>query len=154
MALPFLNNGAKKKRDDILAIDLGSRATKAIHVQRRGQGLALCSYALLDAPIFDKTVSAELLMEHLKAVVSALNAKTKAVALTVGVGDALVRTVEMPTMPLDDLRLVLKHNSRNYLQQDMSNYVFDCHVIGGGINKPSGGKGAANLQKQKVLVAG
>jgi len=62
-------------------------------------------------------------------------------------------------MPLDDLRSVLKHSSRNYLQQDMSNYVFDCFVLGNSTNGHAGnGKPEAKAQpqgqKQKVLVAG
>jgi len=51
MALPFFDSRAKKQRDRMLAVDLGSRTTKAVHVQRRGRGFALCGYALLDAPI-------------------------------------------------------------------------------------------------------
>src|SRR5688572_15802827 len=165
MALGFFENGARKRRDQILAVDLGSRPTKAVHVQRRGESYPLCRFALLDAPIFEKTMSAELLAEHLRAVSHALQAKTKLVSLPAGVNDALVRHVEMPRMPIDDMRLILKHNSRNYLQQDLSNYVFDCHIIpprGDGKGEPSKGepskaepsKGPANPAKQKVLVAG
>ncbi len=113
----------------MLAVDLGGRTTKAVHVHRRGQGFALCGYALLDAPIFDKSLSADLLTEHLKAVAQALKAKSKAVTLTLGVNDALVRHTEMPRLPVDDMRLVLKHGSRTYLQQELTNYVFDCHVL-------------------------
>lgn len=140
----------------MLAVDLGSRTTKAVHLQRRGESLALCRYALLDAPIFEKTLSAELLSEHLRAVSQALEAKTKAVvALTVGVNDALVRHVEMPRMPMDDMRLILKHNSRNYLQQDLANYIFDCHVIPPrNDGKPVESAKTPAGQKQKVLVAG
>src|SRR4051812_48287781 len=121
MALPFFESPTKK-RDQIVAVDLGSRITKAVHVYRRGQSYVMSTYALVDAPIFEKSISAELLTEHLKAVSAALNAKSKLVSLTVGVSDAIVRTVEMPTMPTDDMRMILKHNSRNYLQQDLSNY--------------------------------
>jgi Tfp pilus assembly PilM family ATPase len=103
----------------MLAVDLGSRTTKAVHLERRGEGFALCRYAVLDAPIFEKTLSADLLAEHLRAVSQALDAKTKAVALTVGVNDALVRHVDMPLIPVEDMRLVLKHNSRGYLQQEL-----------------------------------
>jgi len=56
----------------MLAVDLGGRTTKAVHVQRRGQGFALCGFALLDAPIYEKTLPPELRSEHLKAVVHAL----------------------------------------------------------------------------------
>jgi type IV pilus assembly protein PilM len=156
MALPFIDSGKLKKRDQVLAVDLGSRTTKAVHLQRRGAGFALCRYALLDAPIFDKALSAELLTEHLRAVSQALEAKTKSVALTMNVNDAILRHVDMPRMPLDDMRQVLKLNSRNYLQQDLSNYVFDCHVLPPGPQNSQSdpGRGSGTPAKQKVLVAG
>src|SRR5882672_12964414 len=123
MALPFFNsNNAKKQRDRMMAVDLGSRTTKAVHMQRRGDTFALCGYALLDAPIFEKTLSTELLAEHLKAVSQALDAKSKLLTLTVGVNDAIVRHAEMPRMPMEDMRMVLKLNSKSYLQQDLTNH--------------------------------
>ena len=128
MALPFFKSRVSK-RDQMVAIDLGGRTTKAVHLQRRGDGLALCGYALLDTPIFDKTLSADLLAEHLRAVSQVLPAKTRYVTLTVGANDVVVRPVEMPRIPVEDMRLVLKNNSRNYMQQDMSAYVFDCYII-------------------------
>jgi type IV pilus assembly protein PilM len=155
MALPFFESPSRK-RDQIVAVDLGSRITKAVHVQRRGQSFVLSEYALVDAPIYEKTLSAELLTEHLKAVTHALHAKPKLVSLTVGVSEAMVRTVEMPAMPADDMRMVLKHNSRNYLQQDFANYLYDCHVLSNGVQAkpPAPAKGQPAAQKQRVLVAG
>jgi type IV pilus assembly protein PilM len=147
MALPFIVSGARKKRDQMLAVDLGSRTTKAVHLQRQGEMLVLSRFAVLDAPIFEKSLSAELLGEHLRAVSQALEAKSKLVALTTNVNEALVRHVEMPRMPIEDMRLILKHNSRNYLQQDLSNYIFDCHFLPPNTD-------TAKAQKQKVLVAG
>ena len=35
----------------VVAVDLGGRTTKAVHVQRRGESFSLVNYALLDAPI-------------------------------------------------------------------------------------------------------
>ncbi len=156
MARPFINSGSNKRRDQILAVDLGSRTTKAIHLQRRGNAFLLARFAVLDAPIFDSTISPEMLAEHLRAVSQALGAKTRLVALTINVNDALVRHVEMPRLPVDEMRLVLKHNSRNYLQQDLSNYVFDCHFLPPGTSSKTAdaGKTAGALPKQKVLVAG
>ena len=150
MALPFFDNGAKKKRDQMLAIDLGSRTTKAVHLQRKGNDFALCGFALVDAPIYDKTLSVELLSEHLKSVSQALGAKTKLLAAAVGVNESLVRHVDMPKIPMDEMRQVLKFNSKNYLQQDLTGHVFDCYVI----PQSSQAKGAVAGQKQKVLVAG
>jgi type IV pilus assembly protein PilM len=155
MALPFFDSGSKTKRDQVVAVDLGSRTTKAVNVQRRGDGFALSGYVMMDAPVFEKSLPIELLTEHLQAVNQALGGKNKSVALTVGVNDAIVRPVEMPRMPVEDMRQVLKLNSKTYMQQDLSNYVFDCFPITS-YQKPAGAESnpAAVIQKQKVLVAG
>ena len=156
MALPFFDSGARKKRDHVVAIDLGGRTTKAVFLQRREGRYALNRYALLDAPIYEKSLSVELLTEHLKAVAQALDAKGKLTSIAVGVNQSIMRHVEMPRMPVDDMRLVLKNNSRNYLQEDLTNYVFDCFLVAQRPAHVAGeaAKAAALNPKQKVLVAG
>ena len=140
----------------MMAVDLGSRTTKAVCVQRRGHGFALCGFALLDAPIYEKTLPPDLLSEHLKAVARALRPTTKYVSLTAGVNDAQVRHADLPRMPVRDMRMVLKLNSKNYLQQDLPNHVFDCHVTTRAQPpKPSDKlKEPGGPQKQRVLVTG
>src|SRR5271155_2223861 len=100
MALPFLN-GQSKKRDQILAIDLGGRSTKAISVQRKGDIFTLLRYVVMDAPIFEKHLSVDVLAEHLKGVARALDAKTRFVNLTISVNDSIVRHAEPPQMPVE-----------------------------------------------------
>jgi type IV pilus assembly protein PilM len=153
MALPFIKRDSRKKRDQMLAVDLGARTTKAVLVQRRGNGFALAGYAVLDAPIFDKAISEELLTEHLRAVVQAMQAKGKLVTLTVGVDDAIVRHVEMPVMPPDAIRMILKNNPRVYLQQDLAGYVFDSYA-GAGPRNGAAPAAADQQQKSKILIAG
>lgn len=157
MALPFLNSASRKKRDHILAVDLGSRVTKAVLVHRRGDGYAISDFVLLDAPIYEKTVTVDLLTEHFKLLSKTLAPKNKLVAFTLGVNDSLFRPVEIPPMPVEDMRLILKNNSRAYLQQELTGHVFDCHVIVSAQPAPSAeprpAAGAA-AAKQKVLVAG
>lgn len=149
--LSTLFTGPRRKRpEQILAIDLGSRTTKAVHLHRRGEGFNLSRFALLDAPIFDKAMSADMLGEHLKAVSQALDAKTRQVSLTTGVNDAIVRHLEVPRMPLDDMRMVLKHNSRNYLQQELSNHVFDCHLLPSPTHETP--KAGTPMARQRVLL--
>lgn len=155
MGLPLFDSAISRKRDQMMAVDLGNRTTKAVCVQRRGQGFALCGFALLDAPIYEKTLPPELLSEHLKAVVEALHPKTRYVSLTAGVNDAHVRHADIPRMPVPDMRQVLKLNSKAYLQQDLAGHVFDCHVGARAqqpkpANKP---KDSGGQQKQRVLVA-
>ncbi len=155
MGLPFLNGVTRKLRNQMISVDLGSRTTKAVLLERRGEVLALSRYALLDAPIFEKTLSTELLSEHLKAVCEALEAKTKLVTLAIGVNDAIVRPVELPQIPVDEMRLVLKNNTRGYLQQDLPNRVFDCHIIlTKSLPHSADAGGTFAIPKLKVLVAG
>jgi type IV pilus assembly protein PilM len=156
MALPFLDSAIGRKRDQVIGVDLGSRNTKAVCLQRRGQGFALCGFTVLDAPVYEKTLSPDLLSEHLKAVSAALSPTTKYVALTAGVNDAQVRHADIPRMPVHDMRMVLKLNSKNYLQQDLPNHAFDCHVCTRAQPpspdwKPQESGGPT---KQRVLVAG
>lgn len=160
MALPFLN-GAAKKRDQLLSVDLGGRTTKAVHLQRKGDRYVLLCYALVDAPIYEKTLSADLLGEHLKTVCQALNAKTRSLSLAVGVTDSIVRHAELPQMPIGDMRQVLKNNTKNYLQQDLPGHVFDCFIIppraetnGNGKGKPAEKVKLVGNPKSRVLVAG
>jgi len=127
--LPLLNGGIRKKRTQFISVDLGNRTTKAVRLERRGEILALTRYALLDSPITDKKISPEQLADHLHAVVEALGGNGKYIAMSLGLGDALVRQVELPQIPLDEMRLVLKMNHKNYLQQDLPNHAFDSFII-------------------------
>jgi type IV pilus assembly protein PilM len=156
MRLPFFDSANGTKRDEMAAVDLGTRTTKAVHLQRRGEGFALCSYALLDAPIFEKTLSADLLAEHLKAVAQALQLKTRHVTLALRVDDAQVRHADIPRIPLSDMRMVLKLNSKTYLQQELPGHVFDCYISTRNHQPKSAEKGnpSDGRPKERVLVAG
>jgi type IV pilus assembly protein PilM len=145
-----MKRDSRKKRDQMLAVDLGARSTKAVLLQRRGNRFALASYAILDTPIFDKVISEEMLTEHLRTIAQTMQAKGKPLALTIGVEDAIVRHVEMPAMPPEDIRLILKNNSRVYLQQELTGYVFDSYAG----NNAQNGAAAKDAQKTKVLIAG
>lgn len=113
----------------MMAVDLGSRTSKAILLERRGEDLAMTRFAVVDAPIYDKRMSPELLADHLRQVSDALGSTTKSLALTMGLEDVIVRPVELPQIPVNEMRLVLKNNSKVYLQQDLPNHVFDCHIF-------------------------
>jgi type IV pilus assembly protein PilM len=152
MALPFLNNLAKR-RDQVVVVDLGARATKAVYLQRKGEGWTLARYTIQDSPVADKAPSSDLLAEHLKNISAALEARVKRIALAIGVNDSLLRSAELPLMPVADMRLMLKFNAKNYLQQDLPDHVFDCYIL-----PPRAGGVAAELTKAaprcRVLVGG
>src|SRR5262249_5363181 len=96
------------------------------------------------------------LSEHLKNVTQAMELKSRPVTLAVGVNDSIVRQTEMPLMPVEDMRMILKNNTKIYLQQDLPGYIFDCHIIPPRMpaKPPEKGQGGSNIPKSKVLAAG
>src|SRR2546430_17554003 len=98
MAFPFLSSQARRV-DQITAIDLGARTTKAVQLQRKGEGLNFLGYVLHDAPAYEKGLSPQLLGEHLGAINQALGGRVKQVVLAVGGGEPMVRAAAMSAAP-------------------------------------------------------
>ncbi len=154
MALPFLKS-KPKGRDQVIAVDLGGRTTKAVHILRRGDSYVLSGYTVLDAPIFEKTIPPDLLAEHLKTVTQSLGGgKIKPVLLAMGVNDAVARLTEIPLMPVGDMRQILKNNTKNYMQQDLPGYVFDCFIFPPRQTHDDKKSGSSMVPKTRVFVAG
>lgn len=150
---PLLNASAPK-RTNVVAVDLGQRTTKAVHLQRNGDTVELLDYALLDSPFFEKTPTPDLLAAHFKALGETIGLRGRRISIVLGVNDAVLRTAEMPAVPVHDMRLMLKYNSKNYLQQDMSEYVFDCFTLGMVQTAPpiAGESAVRGTAKARVLV--
>jgi len=144
------------KRSSVACVDLGQRVTKAVYVHRKGERLELLNYALVDAPVFEKAPTAELVGQHLKAVVEAVGYRGKQISLVLGVSDALLRHAEMPAVGASDMRLMLKYNAKAYLQQDFSDYAFDCQTLGLVQAQPAAGApadaAARPTGKARVLI--
>jgi type IV pilus assembly protein PilM len=153
MALPSLNLWSKK-RESILSIDLGGRTTKAVQIEKKPSGYVLSRFTIQDAPIVEKSPTPELLGEHLRSICKAMDAKTRFVAIAIGVNDVVVRPAELPPMSLPDMRQILKNNSKNILQQDLPGHVFDVVILPPkahpAAEKPKTGPGS---NKQRILVA-
>ena len=156
MGLPSTGSKAKK-RDQIIAIDIGGRSTKAIYLQRRGDSFVLLNYAVLDTPSQDKSPTVEQLTELLTKVNQALGpTRTKQVTIALGGPDMVFKQVELPQVPAEDLRQMMRYNSKSYLQQDLPDYVFDCFFLPLRElpNLPEAGKGPAGSGKHKAAVGG
>ena len=150
MTIPFLSGG---RNDQVLAIDLGTRTTKAVLMDRADKTLSLTRFTVQDAPIYDKALPQGLLAEHLRNVVEALQPRTKHATIAIGANDSILRSTELPLLPLPEMRQMLKFNSKNYLQQDLKDYVFDCYIVPPrSQSQPEAGK--AGVVKYKVWVGG
>ncbi|MDX1952443.1 MAG: pilus assembly protein PilM [Verrucomicrobiota bacterium] len=149
--LASFQSGQPKKRSHVVSVDLGTKSTKAVHIQRKGQGFELVNFAVKDAPVVEKSLTPEILAEHLKSVLQSFGLRTRQVTLVVGVHDSLLRHAELPLLPVSDMRLMLKYNSKNYLQQDLPEYIFDCHILP--LQQAASGEMPRNT-KARVLVGG
>lgn len=156
MGLPFFKLNSKR-RDQVVAVDLGGRVTKAVHLQRRGEKLHLLAFSFIETPISDKALSTEALAEHLRCVGKSLpGSRPRHITVALGVADSVFRQVETPLLPVSDLRQLIKLNPKNYLQQDLPEHVFDCSFVA---TNPAvsgdAGKGAPPAQhKHKMFVGG
>jgi type IV pilus assembly protein PilM len=151
MTLPFLKNG--KNKDQVLAVDLGSRTTKAVLLERRENAFSLTRFTVQDAPIYDKALPQGLLTEHLRSILDAMQPKTRQVTLSIGAADSILRSTELPLMPVSEMRQMLKFNSKTHLQQDLRDYVFDCFIVPPNAHKPAE-PAKAGVVKYKVWVGG
>jgi type IV pilus assembly protein PilM len=153
MAFPFFN-GRAKRRDQVVAIDLGTHTTKAVYLQRHGEDLRLVGYAVEPAPGYDQKPTVGVLAEHLKKVHQAVGARTKAVTLILGAGQSLLRQVEMVIAPISEMRTKLKESPKNYLQQELrERHVFDCYIPSAAA-LGSQNDAAKATAKAKVVVGG
>jgi len=158
MAWPFSSSGARRI-DRVVAVDLGTLQTKAVHVQSKGERLVLGGFVIQDAPKADPKSGENIegLINHIKGVFKALGEPTRNVVVSLGVTEAFVRHAELPPMPIAEMRQVLRLNSKVYLQQDFADHVFDCSIVvprapANGDKRP--GSAPVGLQKQRVLVGG
>jgi len=139
-----------RKRDEIVAIDLGSRVTKAVHLRRKGAHFQLEKYVMLDSPIYEKTPTVELLADHLTSMVQAIGAPTRKVSLLLGAANSLLYHADLPASSMSDLRKMVRLSPKTYLQQDLTDYLFDCYSS----EDAKSDGGGRSKRKGKVMVAG
>jgi type IV pilus assembly protein PilM len=143
-----------KKRDQVFAVDLGSRTTKAVLLERKDNSFSLARFVVQDAPIYDKAMPQGLLAEHLRSITSAMQPRTKQVTLAIGASDSVLRSTELPLMPITEMRQMFKFNSKTHLQQELRDYVFDCHIVPPNGQNKQAEASKAGVTKYKVWVGG
>ena len=149
MAIPFLS-GFRKKRDQVIVVDLGNKMTKAVQMAKRGDVYVLERYAMIEVPGENPAHYVDIFADHLKLVADSLNTRCKQVCIAIGVADSMLRHAEMPLVPSHDMRTMLRYSSKNYLQQDLSDCVFDCHILP--FRPGAGDDGKKGGSKCRVLV--
>lgn len=148
----MFNFGANK-RSQIVVIVLGARTTNAIHLEKSERGFNFLNYTLQPTPARVPGLSHGILVEHFKRVYQALEAQTRRVIMVIGMGDSILRHAELPALPVSDLRGLIQNNSKNLLQQDLSEYRIDCHLLSAP-GEPRPAEPAKPSTKRRVLIGG
>jgi type IV pilus assembly protein PilM len=151
MALPLLSNRTRS-RDQITAVDLGTHTFKAVHIQQRGGKYALTNFSVEEAPgVNGRQITPQVWGDALAKVIQPMGGRSKQVALALGASEAILRHAELPLVGASDMRTMLKYNAKAYLQQDLSDHVFDCHILP---PRPGTKLEVKPGQKCRVLVGG
>lgn len=137
--------------DRIIAIDLGTRSTKAVSVHQNGSALTLNGYTIQDRPDFGKALTGDALAKHLNSVIQSLNHKGKEVIFVIGGSDALICHAEMPMIGTSEMRKLVKLSPKLYFQEDLPKHSFDCLVLHQGLSAAPAGKA---VRKAKTLIVG
>lgn len=125
----------------IVGIDLGNHSYKAVHLQKKGDQFVLSRAAMVPVQkgqegLTEQSVAAQI--KDLAAIVKTSGADTH---FSVNSLNSTVRYVELPAIPLHEVRSALKINSATYLRQNFENFVFDAC--------PLDPEGAASLTEKK-----
>jgi type IV pilus assembly protein PilM len=148
-----LSSKYSSKGNEIVVIVLGTCTTKAVHVRRQGESLHLLNYVLKPTPVLKEGLSGEALSNHLREVRQQLNAGTNRAVVVIGMGQSLVRTLEMPALKPPEMRQLVKRNSKRFFQEELTDYEFDCFVLPEPAASASAGTPSPQ-RKNQALVAG
>ncbi|MFZ4694871.1 MAG: pilus assembly protein PilM [Verrucomicrobiia bacterium] len=148
-----------KTPNAIVGVDLGSHSIKAVRLQRTGSAftLARVSLVLSNRDPQSQTLPTEHEMATLiKSALSLVRASGAHIHLAVNSPNSTIRYVDLPCMPLDNLRSALRYSSATHLRQNFENYTFDaCALEDDGAFASSTRKGASSgAGKAKALVGG
>lgn len=150
-----------KTPNAIVGVDLGNHSLKAVRLQRQGSAFTLARVSLV--PSNRDPQSQTLPTEHelgtlIKSALSLVRASGADIHFAVNSPGSTIRYVDLPRMPLENLRAALKFNSATHLRQNFENYTFDASGLDeDAMNAfgPASRKGApATGGKAKALVGG
>ncbi len=149
-----------KTPNAIVGVDLGNHSLKTVRLQRRGNALTLTRVSLVPShydPQNHTPPTEHELAALVRSALSTVRASGADVHFVVNSLGGTIRYVDLPRMPLDDLRSALKFNSATHLRQNLENYTFDIGALdeeAAGAFAPASRKGAPAGGKTKALVVG
>lgn len=115
-----------KQKKSVLGIDIGSRATKIVQLKFSGHGKPQLDFCdVLNTGFFDEGFAA-----NLRAYVRDADLKNSLAAVSFDHDSLVIRKIELPKMPLDELKEAVKWNLREYIDGDIEDFTVVSAFIG------------------------
>lgn len=119
--------------NNILAVDIGNKAIKEVYGKINKKGVSIVSHgicstpsnAFIDGNVNDKRVIAD----SIANLISQNNIKAKSIIMGIKGSDIIMRHIEMPLMPIKQLRQAVKLEVQQYLPMDPNEYIIDSKII-------------------------
>ncbi|MGH7860165.1 MAG: hypothetical protein ACREQY_22795, partial [Candidatus Binatia bacterium] len=125
---PLLRLLPARRSDSLVAVDVATRAVRAIHVRRERESLVLDGYRL--ARLGDDPSGDDLEGAFRQAV--ELRVGSEPVAVCVTSPDAAIRKVDLPPMSLQELRQALPWEARRHIAGLAEGSIVDAQVLSPG----------------------
>lgn len=130
-----------KGKKDLIGIDIGSSAVKLVHLKEsRGvyklQGFGykqLPSEAIVDNAIMDSTS----VVDAVSDLLSETKIKIKNVATSISGHSVIIRKINLPTMPEDELEKSIQYEAEQYIPFEINEVFLDFQILGADPDDPS-----------------
>jgi type IV pilus assembly protein PilM len=147
----FFGRTRNAKYGTAIGLDFGSHQWKAVALHRTEQGIKVDGFVVVPSlPVDNKTSVDQRVSEALQALHTQLKTNERRVYVSFSTPSAWTIEVELPSMPINEVRGALNLNSARYLRRDLAGCCFDVMELQEGDKDAK----ARKSPTMKVLVAG
>ncbi|MGA6927009.1 MAG: type IV pilus assembly protein PilM [Desulfosarcina sp.] len=129
------------KKDRLIGLDIGSRSIKAAEISETKKGMTLERFGIIDiAPglIEDGAIKdAEQVADTIRQLFKNYGIKGPNVALSVGGYSVIVKKINVPSMPEEQLQDTISFEAEQYIPFDISDVNLDFQILGENENNPN-----------------
>lgn len=124
-----------KSRRNLIGLDIGSQAIKAIQLKRVGNALQLAGMAMVDIPIEvqeepDVALRTERVIELIRRLLQENEFAAKDSVTAIAGDSVIVRYVKLPSMSREELKNVIHVEAEQYIPLSIDQVVLDFEVLG------------------------
>lgn len=131
----------KKKKKDVVGIDIGSSSVKLVQLKDNKGSLQLLNIGIFPLPpeaIVDNTLmDSSAIASVIKNLVSTLGIKIKDVACSISGNSVIIRKIVLPAMPQEELEEQISWEAEQYIPFDINDVNMDFQILSPDSNDPS-----------------